>query len=80
MVNTDSRRNTVMSYSRYEYDTDRAFDDCMKENRAWILDAIEQGDTIDQIVDALGGGSIARQVVEEVIEETKDEATMDTPT
>ena len=51
-----------------EYDTDGAFNACYEQEKGYILDALEQGDSIENIIRAIGGGNIARQVVEAVLE------------
>lgn len=50
---------------------DAAFDKCYGEQREYVMELLEQGYKVDEIVDALGGDRIARSVVEHVKEERR---------
>jgi len=64
---------TTRRQARQDWDWDRAFDACMKEEKQRILDLLEQGDTPEQIIKAYDNSSVVRAVVEAIVEDLQNE-------
>jgi len=67
---------TTRREARHDWDAERAFEACMKEERERILDLLDQGDKPAEIIEMYkqypgDSCSTIRQVVETIVEERK---------
>lgn len=60
-----------MSITKEEAQMDRAFDDCYRLFKGYIIESLDFGYTDKEIIEVLGGDRISRAVVEKVKEERK---------
>ena len=69
---------TTRRQAKQDWDFERAFEACMKDERARIIDLLEQGDTPEQIINsykqyAHDPVSVERAVVEAIVEDLESE-------
>ena len=67
----------MVMMTKQDWDFEKAFEACMKDERARIIDLLEQGDTPEEIIKsykqyAHDPVSVERAVVEAIVEDLKD--------